>query len=478
MEQFNEAERPLKPLTRRSFLAAMGAGGATMALAACQQAAPTQAPAAEAPTAEQPAPTEAPATKQPAPTAVPATEQPAPTQAPAMEGVTITVSSWWNKPFKDLMPKFNEKYPEIQVEIIDEEFGAHHDKLLTALVAGTGAADVAGVEDSRVALMANTGGLADLTDLMAPYKDKVVPYKLNLATYQGKNVAVSWDGSPCLLYYRRDVCEKHGIDPEKIATYDDFYQAGMKLKDATDGKVKLISTIVQDGCNPWLINWMWQQGGGIVSLDDTKVICDSPEAVRALTYLKKLWDADLVHKSLGWDAQLVSCKDGTSALFPGAIWYANSIKGVAPETEGLWGVVKMPAFESGGSQVTIWGGSTVVIPTQSKHIEEAFRFAEYALLTQEGSQFGWTVGDLFPVLIDAVNWPIMSEPVKFYGDQPALKLYAEVNAQVPLLAYGKDWLETSRILGQQQSECLLGNKTPEQALADTATEVRTTFGLE
>jgi lactose/L-arabinose transport system substrate-binding protein len=477
-KQFSDKERPVKVLSRKSFLAAMGAGGTMLALAACQQAAPTQAPAAEAPTAEQPAATEAPAAAQPAPTEAPTAEQPAPTPAPAAEGVTITVSSWWNQPFRVLLPKFNEKYPEITVEIIDEEFSAHHDKLLTALVAGTGAVDVAGCEDSRVSLMANTGGLADLTDLMAPYEDKVVPYKLNLAKYQGKNVAVSWDGSPCLLYYRRDICKEYGIEPEKLVTYDDYYAAGMKLKDATDGKVKLIGTILQDAINPWLINWMWQQGGGIVNLDDNKVTCDSPEGVTALTYLKKLWDDGLVHQSLAWDAQLVTCKDGTSAIFPGAIWYAASIKGPAPETEGLWGVVKLPTFTNGGSQATIWGGSTIVIPAQGKHIPEAFKFAEFNLLTQEGAESGWTNGDLFPVLIDAVNWPIMSEPVKFYGDQPALKLYAEANAEVPPLAYGKDWLETSRILGQQQSECLLGNKTPEQALADAATEIRGTFGLE
>ena len=55
-KQFSDKERTVKVLSRKSFLAAMGAGGTMIALAACQQAAPTQAPAAEAPPAEQPAP--------------------------------------------------------------------------------------------------------------------------------------------------------------------------------------------------------------------------------------------------------------------------------------------------------------------------------------------------------------------------------------------------------------------------------------
>ncbi len=404
-------------------------------------------------------------------------EAPAEPAAPSAEAVKIVVSSWFNKGFQVNMPRFNELYPEIEVEIIDEEFAAHHDKLLTSLVAGTGAADVSGVEDSRVYMMADTGGLADLTDYMAPYKDKIVPYKLNFATYQGKVSAVPWDGSPCLLYYRRDVCEEHGIDPAAILTYEDLHAAGLKLKDATDGKVKLIGTIVQDGAVPFLVNWMWQQGSGIVNPAGDTVTCDSPEGLTSLEYTKQLWDDGVVHQNLGWDAQLASCKDGTSVLFPGAIWYATFIEGAAPETVGKWGVVPLPVFKEGGSTATIWGGSTVVIPAQGKHIPEAFTFCEFNMLTQEGSEGQWTGANLFPVLKDASNWPILEEPVAFYGGQTALKMYADANSLVPEVAYGKDWLETSRMLGQQQSEVLQGNKTPEQGLADAAAEMRTTFGL-
>jgi ABC-type glycerol-3-phosphate transport system substrate-binding protein len=162
-----QEQEPRIRLSRRSFIAAMGVSGAALAVAACAApAATTEAPSAPA---EEEAPTAAPE------------EEAAPTAAPSAEGVTITVSSWFNKGFVENMPAFNEKYPDITVEVIDEEFAAHHDKLLTALVAGTGATDVTGIEDSRVYMMADTGGLADLTDYMAPYKDQIVSYKLNLA---------------------------------------------------------------------------------------------------------------------------------------------------------------------------------------------------------------------------------------------------------------------------------------------------------
>ncbi len=458
-----ESKEPGKTLTRRSFLTAMGVSGVALAVAACAAPAAPGAPAAQEPAAPEAPTAEAPVAEAPA------------EQAPGAEPATIVVSSWFNMGFNLNMPAFNEAHPEIKVEVIDEEFAAHHDKLLTALVAGTGAADVTGIEDARLHLMANTGGLADLTDYMAPYKDKLVPYKANFATFQGKNIAVPWDSSPVLLYFRRDIMEEHGVDPAKILTYDDLTATLQKLYDESDGRIKM-QNVAQDGVYP-LMNWLWQQGSGIVSPDGSKVIVDGPEGVRSLEYLKSLWDADLVFKNMTGDAGTVAIKAGEMPLFPHAIWNASFIAGAAPETIGKWGVVPLPVFEAGGSTATIWGGSAVGIPAQSKHIPEAFTFAEFNMLMKEGSEAQWLGANLFPVLTEAADWPIMNDPVEFYGGQPALKMYAEANALVPKVAYGKDWLETSRMLGQQQSEALEGNKTPEQALADAAAEMRTTFNF-
>lgn len=125
----------------------------------------------------------------------------------------------------------------------------------------------------------------------------------------------------------------------------------------------------------------------------------------------------------------------------------------------------------------IYGGSQLAIPAaQGEHIEEAFAFLEFTQLTEEGQTVLWTVGDLFPVLKEATEWPIMNEPVEFYGDQNALRLYAEVNAEVLPYIFGRGWLEAVRILGLEVAEVYDGNKTSEQALADAAQEIREKMG--
>lgn len=160
--------------------------------------------------------------------------------------------------------------------------------------------------------MAETGGLADLSDLMALYEDKIVPYKLSLGTYDGKIYSVPWDGSPAVLYYRRNIFEEHGIDPELILLYDDFLAVGMKLKEESDGQIKLWNL----GKDSWfpIVNFA-QQGSGLFNLEETDVIIDDPEGVCALTFLKTLWDEELVHQNIGSEAAIDTYKDGTTAAF-------------------------------------------------------------------------------------------------------------------------------------------------------------------
>jgi len=430
-----------KQFSRREFLRVTGAGASAALLAACQ----------------------------PPPVKVEKVDEVVVT-APPMEPVTIGVMTWFNHPFKDLLPQFKDSNPDIDVEFIDSGDG-YSAKVATALASGSELADIAGAQDNQIKLWADTGGMADISEYMAPYEDKIVPYKLANSTYQGKTYGIPWDGSPCLLYYRRDVCEQYNIDPEAIETYDDWLAVGQQLVGQSDNKHRLTG-LEKTNYFPSL-NWIRQQGGGLYDLEGMKVIIDAPEAVETLEFLKTLWDSDTIFQNMDmWGTQQASYKDGSSAIFPQAIWMANSIKGNAPETAGKWGVAPLPAWVRGDSGTYTYGGSQLMIPITSKHKEEAFKFCEYSCLTQAGSEVLWTSGDLFPVLKDAENWEIINEQSDWYGGQAALRMFAEANGKVTSYNFGIGWAEGRDIYTQAVGEVLNGDKTPEQALADAAKEIR------
>ncbi len=130
----------LQDLTRRDFLRTTGLGTAGLALAAC--AAPV-APAGGDSAGDSGA-------------------------APSQEPVTVTLISWWNHPFRDLLPAFNDLHPDIEVEFTDSGTG-YNEKVMTAMVSGSELTDIIGSQDYNLPLWAATGGMADLTDLMAPH---------------------------------------------------------------------------------------------------------------------------------------------------------------------------------------------------------------------------------------------------------------------------------------------------------------------
>ena len=135
-------------------------------------------------------------------------------------------------------------------------------------------------------------------------------------------------------------------------------------------------------------------------------------------------------------------------------------------------MTQLPNWMEGGSRAHTWGGSQLCLLNSSKNKQEAFTFLEYSQLSQPGQEVLWTSGALFPVLHEAVDWPIMNEPVEFYGGQVALRMYAEVNSAVVPFAWGEGWSEAWDILGQSQGRVLDGEVSAEEALVEAAQEIR------
>ncbi len=384
--------------------------------------------------------------------------------------VTLTLWSWWNQAFRDLAPLFTEQYPNIQIEFVDVASADIRQRAVTSLVSGTGAPDIVGGQDYDLPIYAATGGLADLTEHLEPYREDIVSYKLNNATFEDRLYGVPWDGAPSALYYRTDIFEQYGVDVEAIDTYDELIDAGRQLVEGSGGDVKLFN-LARQSWQPF-VNLTWQQGGGIYDVDSGDVIIDDERAVRALNWLKELWDEEVVHQDIGTEAADAALQDGTSAAALGAIWLQGTIEGVAPETSGNWRITSLPKFNESDAGTFALGGSQLMIPAQSEAIPEAFAFLEFTQLSQEGSVINWESGSLFPVLNDAPNWPVMEQEVDFYGGQQALKLFAELNTEVPPYHLGRNFVEATEILNNTVTHVLNDEADPQSALTDAADQIR------
>lgn len=130
------------------------------------------------------------------------------------------------KVFDAAIDAFRKAYPDIKVNHQAVDIDA---KLANTLISGTDLPDGSFWDDAKIGGQAEH--LYDLTDLIAPYRDKTSAYKLSVNTVGGRIYGVPWDLDPGLLWYREDLLEDAGVDPAGLKTYDDLLAAARSLRE-------------------------------------------------------------------------------------------------------------------------------------------------------------------------------------------------------------------------------------------------------
>lgn len=147
---------------------------------------------------------------------------------------------------EEISPGFKELYPD--VDFIFEEMGTTqiYNKMTTSLASGIGLPDLVSLEGEQMAKFGTKfpDKFLDLTDHVN--KEDFLPVKIGESTANDKLIAYPWDAGPCGLYYRIDIFEEAGINPEEIETWDEFIKAGIILKEKTGVAMMPLATSRKD----------------------------------------------------------------------------------------------------------------------------------------------------------------------------------------------------------------------------------------
>jgi lactose/L-arabinose transport system substrate-binding protein len=450
-------------------------------LSACAPAATaTQAPATSAPATQQPAATSAPTT---APTQ-------APTEATKLSG---KVTIWMWKAAHEALTKsgvldeFKKVQPDVEVEVVEYNPADVYQKLPLALQAGTGAPDISLVENSHLAQIVSLGGLADLTDKVKPYLDKMNAYKWQDAKLDDKYYAMPWDSGPVVFYYRRDVFDAAGLpsDPDSVskavATWDDYFNTCKTIMEKTGSAC--FSNNKANNYGRLYEMMLWQQGLGYYNADG-KVTVDSPENVATLETMKKFWDASLTSDQLewtdGWYAELAATTDKKPiATLVEAAWMGAFLKGwIAPGTEGKWGVALMPAMKDGQVRAANDGGSAFIIPDQSQNKDAAWALTEFLFSRVDSQVAMFKASDFLPSLEAAYADPVFSELDPFFANQPVRPIYVDVVKKVPIAyVYGPHYPEMNGFVATAIQKVATGEMSAADALKEAADSIRSQTGM-
>lgn len=400
----------------------------------------------------------------------------------AAQSTTVTVWSWnvAASALKSTLEGFNKKYPDIKVDVQDLGNNQVYDKALAACAAGgQGLPDIVTVENYEAEVFWNRfpDCFTDATKLgYTPEKQALFPeFKRTELEIDGVAYAVPWDSGPVTMYYRRDYYEKAGVDPLTIKTWDDFIAAGKKVMAANPGTVMTQADF--NGDSEWFRMISNEQGCGYFSTDGQSITINQPACVATLEKLKQMKDAGIITAAI-WDEKIQSNSAGKVATQMYGGWYEGTIRSGSPDLAGKWGVYPMPSLTADGPHAANLGGSSLAISSASQNKEAAWKFVDYALLTNEGQVTMLKSFGLVPSLLTADKDAFAKEAQPYWGGQA---IWADILATLPKIVPSRGTAfqsDAEGIYRVTQTKYLAGGfPDAKTALDDAAKQIESATGV-
>ncbi|NUP40364.1 MAG: sugar ABC transporter substrate-binding protein [Nonomuraea sp.] len=260
-----------------------------------------------------------------------------------------------------------------------------NDDWVTKVTAAAGARrlpDILSLDVVTLPQMIKQGIAGDITDKVAalPFKDKLLPGHMRLATVDGKTYAVPGGADVSALFYNKTLFKKAGLDPDQPPTnFAELKEDAKKITALGDGVKGFYFSGNCTGCNAF--TWMpvlWAGGGDLLSPDGKTATVDTPQVKAALKAYNDLWKSGDVPE----DAKTDDGKNFSSAFTTGKVgmqaigaFALPDYKAKFPDLD--FGVAPIPGVD--GGQGAFAGGDVLSISSTSANPGPAWDFLTYFL---------------------------------------------------------------------------------------------------
>ena len=350
-----------------------------------------------------------------------------------------------------------------------------HDKLLTALVSGKGAPDVADVEISRFSNFIKGDELpfVDLTDRIGDdINDVYKPAATDPWTWQNKIYGVGNELNTCVLAYRTDVMEEAGVQTP-FETWDEVIEAGRAVSNNERKMFALHDIAFGD-------HYMLSQSSGTTYFDENgEYIGDNEKSVGALQFLHDMvYDsgiagiAPVVANDNWYPPQYRAAfrAEKFIALF-GPPWHVSFLFTDVPEQSGKWSVQKLPSGLGEGLPTANFGGTGQCVTTQSQNVDVAYDLVRISNLTTEGVMADFRARTAYPAYKPAYDEPALQKPNEYFGGEKIGELYSELAPELPPFNQSTVWGQATEALVREAitpvMQDKMGAKTALTGLRDT-----------
>lgn len=220
--------------------------------------------------------------------------------------------------------------------------------------------------------------LLDLSDRVEPAAlDAVFPALVENNTVDGRLVAMPWFTNAGILYYRRDLLERHGRTvPETWSELAATAQHIMQAERAA-GSARFWGYVFQgrayEGLTVNALEWVASHGGGTIVAQDGTVTIDNPRAIEAVTQAAG-WVGTITPRGIlnYAEEEARGVFQSGNAVFMRNWPYAWPLLNAEDSTvRGRVGVAILPKGGAEGRHSATLGGEQLAISRYSRHPEAA-----------------------------------------------------------------------------------------------------------
>ena len=285
-------------------------------------------------------------------------------------------------------------------------------------------------------------------------------------TADGRLIAMPWFTDAGLLYYRKDLLEKHG---EKApTTWEELAATAKKIQDAERkaGNADMQGFVFQakayEGLTCGAVEWLWSYGGGNIVDDKGNITVNNPKAAKALNTAAS-WIGTIAPTGVlnyGEEDARGVFQSG-NAVFMRNWPYAWSLgNGKDSKIAGKIGVSALPKGGADGKNAATLGGWQLAVSKYSKHPKEAADLVMY-MTSKEIQKERAIKGSYNPTIPSLYQDKDVLAAAPFFGD-----LYNVFSSAVPrpATATGLKYNEVSAAFWNATHDVLSGKEKAETSL--------------
>ena len=266
--------------------------------------------------------------------------------------------------------------------IAGENWGTYYANLATTIASGE-RPDMAFTASEGIKFLAQNGLVVPINDYLANDPDaaalqgNIAPALLQSFAFGDDITALPQGWNNMIIYYNKGVFDEAGVPyPTADWTWDQFRETAQKLTKDTDGDgnndrygFAWASNEIFPGILPWVAN----AGGNLVNDDVSAPTANSPEVVKAVTFLKGLLDDGIAVTPSPMGDIFTGFQNGSIAMFGAGRWPSATFLGNGFDD---WDIQYYPV---GDTRETVAGAAGYAIMTSAADPDLAWALQKYTV---------------------------------------------------------------------------------------------------